>query len=178
MDERAEHPPIGDLARKEGPEGGLKDFQIRIARDGTWYHEGTPFTRHALVKLFSTVLRREDDGTFVLATPVERGRIEVEDAPFVAVEMIAEGEGLAQTLRFRTNVDDWVTADRDHPIRVEIAPETGEPSPYLLVRDRLEAVIARSVFYDLVELAVEEERDGQTVLGVWSSGTFFPLGTV
>src|SRR5690606_41684413 len=93
----------------------------------------------------------------VLASPVERGRVEVEDAPFVAVVMIAESEGPAQTLRFRTNVDDWVTADRDHPIRVETAPETGEPSPYLLVRDGLEALFARSVFTDLDDLPVEEE---------------------
>lgn len=176
MAEREEHPPIGDLARKGREVNGLKDFGIRIARDGTWYHEGTPFTRHALVKLFSTVLRREDDGTYVLATPVERGRIEVEDAPFTAVEMAVEGEGEDQVLRFRTNVDQWVTADADHPIRVQTAAATEEPSPYLLVRDRLEALIVRPVFYDLVELAVEDEREGTSTLGVWSSGEFFVLG--
>lgn len=177
MAEREQQPPIGELARKEADASGMKDFRIRIARDGTWYHEGTPFTRHALVRLFSTVLKREDDGTYVLATPVEKGRIEVEDAPFTAVEMTVEGEGRDRLLRFRTNVDDWVTADADHPIRVETAAETEEPSPYVLVRGRLEALIVRSVFYDLVELAEEEERDGRTVLGVWSGGEFFTIGS-
>jgi hypothetical protein len=152
------------------------DFGIRIARDGTWYHEGTPFTRPALVRLFSTVLRRAENGDYLLQTPVERGRIEVEDAPFVALEMETRGEGQRQVLHFRTNVDDWVTADSAHPIRVATDPETGEPSPYVLVRAGLEARIARAVFYGLVERA--EERDGAhgRELGVWSSGCFFPLG--
>ncbi len=150
----------------------LQNFGIRIARDGTWYHAGTPFQRPALMKLFARVLQRAEDGTYMLVTPVERGVIEVEDAPFVAVEMQTIGEGAGRCLRFRTNMDDWITADSEHPIRVETDPETGEPSPYLLVRDRLEARIVRAVFYDLVALA--EERDG--CLGVWSGGCFFPLG--
>jgi len=154
----------------------IRDYQMIIARDGTWYHEGTAFTRHALVKLFSTVLRRADDGRYMLVTPYERGVIEVEDAPFVAVEMTADGAGRDQTLRFRTNVDDWVTADAGHPIRVSVDPESGEPSPYVLVREGLEALIARPVFYDLVERGVETARDGKAILGVWSAGTFFPLG--
>ena len=150
----------------------IQNFGIRIARDGTWYHAGTRFERPALVKLFARVLRRMDDGSYMLVTPVERGTVEVEDAPFVAVEMEVAGEGPQRTVRFRTNLDDWVTADAEHPIRVSTDPATGEPSPYVLVRDRLEARIARAVFYDLVELA--EERDGALV--VESAGTSFPLG--
>ena len=165
--------PVENMARdNDRPLPPLQDFGIRIARDGTWYHDGTPFTRPALVKLFARVLRRAEDGSYMLVTPVERGIIEVEDVPFVAVEMLAEGDGADRTLRFRTNLDDWVTADAEHPIRVETEPGSGEPSPYILVRDRLEARIARSVFYDLVDMA--EERDG--LLGIRSAGEFFPLG--
>ena len=162
----------------ERPVPPLVRGDMRIARDGTWFHEGTPFTRLPLVKLFSTVLRRTEDGGYMLATPVERVAIEVEDAPFVAVEAIAEGEGEARTLRFRTNIDEWVTLDADHPLRVVDDPASGEPSPYIRLRDGIEALIARSVFYDLVEAAVERPGDdGATVLGIWSAGSFFPLGT-
>lgn len=153
---------------------GERDFGIRIARDGTWYHDGTPFTRPALVRLFSTVLRRADNGDYLLETPVERGRIEVEDAPFVAVEMAVEGEGRDRRVRFRTNVDDWVEVSEDHPLRVETDPESGEPSPYVTVRDRLDALIARAVFYDLVELGEEDAETGR--LGVWAGGRFWVLG--
>lgn len=152
------------------------DFDIRIARDGTWFHQGTPIGRKALVRLFASVLRREADGAYWLVTPVERGRVIVDDAPFTAVELAASGTGGDQVLRFRTNIDDWVEAGADHPIRVAEAPDSGEPSPYILVRDGLEALIARSVYYHLVELAVEREEGGGTVLGVWSKETFFPLG--
>jgi hypothetical protein len=152
------------------------DFDIRIARDGTWFHQTSPIRRKALVRLFASVLRREADGEFWLVTPVERGRVIVDDAPFVAVELAASGTGTSQVLRFRTNIDDWVEVDAGHPIRVAQAPDSGEPSPYILVRDGLEALIARSVYYHLVELAVEGEEGGETVLGVWSKETFFPLG--
>jgi hypothetical protein len=152
------------------------DFDIRIARDGTWFHQGAPIGRKPLVRLFASVLRREADGEFWLVTPVERGRVIVDDAPFVAVELAASGTGRGQTLRFRTNIDDWVEADAAHPIRVTHGPDSGEPSPYILVRDGLEALIVRSVYYHLVELAVEREQDGETVLGVWSKKKFFPLG--
>jgi len=154
------------------------DFQMRIARDGTWYYRGTPIGRKPLVKLFSTVLRRDEAGDYWLVTPVERGRITVDDAPFTAVEMRATGAGSDQVLSFRTNVDEWVEADSAHPIRVAEAPDSGEPSPYILVRDRLEALIVRSVFYDLVELAESRVTDGEEVLGVWSKASFFPLGKV
>ncbi len=144
---------------------------MRIARDGTWHYMGTPIGRPRMVRLFSTILRRDPD-EFVLVTPVERVRIEVEDAPFVAVTLEVSGEGDGQTLTFTTSVGDTVVADAAHPIRVSENAETGEPSPYVLVRGALEARIARAPFYELVDLAIE--RDG--VLGVMSSGTFFPLG--
>lgn len=148
------------------------EIDMRIARDGTWYYQGGPIGRKRMVRLFSTVLRRDEDGRYYLVTPAEKLAIQVDDAPFVAVEMTVHGKGREQVLTFRTNVDDEVMAGPDHPIRVVTAPD-GEPSPYVHVRARLEALIARSVFYDLVELA--EERDG--VLGVWSAGEFFTLGS-
>jgi len=151
---------------------------MRIARDGSWYHQGSRIDRKGLVKLFSTVLRRDDDGVYWLQTPVERARIEVEDAPFTAVECAGSGSGHNQVLHLRTNLDDWVEVDAEHPIRVETDDETGEPRPYLLVRDQLEALILRPVYYQLVELAVEEEASlgPEGGLGVWSKGDFFVLG--
>jgi len=149
---------------------------MRIARDGTWFYHGSPIGRKPLVKLFASVLGRDEDGVYWLTTPVEKGRVEVDDAPFVAVALTVAGAGRDQRLRFRTNLDDEVTADADHPIRVVENPETGEPAPYVLVRDRLEALITRAVFYQLVEHGVEHARDGETLFGVWSAGCFFPLG--
>ena len=152
-----------------------RHFGIRIARDGTWHYLGTPIKRMPLVKLFSTVLRREDD-RYWLVTPVERGLIDVDDAPFVAVEVTVEGEGQATRLTFRTNLDEEILAGPEHPIRVEIDPATEEPSPYIHVRDNLEALIARPVFYELAELA-EEVLDGQEIeLRIWSDGKVFSLG--
>ncbi len=174
-------PPSDQPSGPSGPSGpevlpSCGDFDIRIARDGTWFHQGSPIGRKPLVRLFASVLRREADGEFWLVTPVERGRVIVDDAPFTAVELEANGSGSSQTLRFRTNIGDWVEADGDHPIRVALAPGSGEPSPYILIRDGLEALILRSVYYHLVELAVEREENGETVLGVWSKDIFFPLG--
>lgn len=146
---------------------------MRIARDGTWFYMGTPIARHAMVRLFSTILRREPDGEHVLVTPVERVGIEVEDAPFVAVSLEVQGAGEGQSLIFLTNVGDSVTAGPDNPIRVAEDPATGEPSPYVLVRGRLEALIARAVFYELADMAVS--HDGRD--GVWSNGVFFALST-
>jgi hypothetical protein len=151
------------------------DFDMRIARDGTWFYRGTPINRKPLVKLFSTVLRRES-GEYWLVTPVERGRILVDDAPFTAVEVTASGRGPDQELTFRTNLDDFVMAGPDHPIRVSYHRESGEPSPYVLVRAGLEALILRAVFYHLVDLAELREVDGSEQLGVWSRGEFFALG--
>ena len=157
---------------RNGRSAGERTYNLKIARDGTWIHEGRPIRRLALVKLFATVLRRDGDGVYWLQTPVERGRIEVEDAPFVAVELEAAGAGSEQRLRLRTNLDQWVTVDDAHPLTLRPAPE-GEaaPVPYLVVRDGLEARLLRSVYYELAERAVA--HGGR--LGVWSCGRFFPL---
>ncbi len=150
------------------------DLDMRIARDGTWFYEGTPIGRPALVRLFSTILRKDGDD-FFLVTPVEKVGITVEDAPFVAVDFDNPGEGEDQRLTFHTNVGDTVTAGPDTPLRFVRDPETGEPSPYVLVRDRLEALIDRKSFYRLVELGVEKEVDGLIWFGIWSAGAFFPM---
>lgn len=151
------------------------DIDMRIARDGTWYYQGTPIGRKPMVRLFSTILRRDGDD-YVLVTPVERVGIKVDDAPFVAVMLTVVGEGASQILRFVTNVEDELEASAEHPLRVVIDPLTQEPAPYVHVRTNLEALIHRNVFYQLVELAVVEEIDGQRWLGVWSHGVFFRIG--
>jgi uncharacterized protein len=151
------------------------DFGIQIARDGTWFYHGSPITRKPLVRLFASVLRRDEHGEYWLQTPVEKGRIKVEDAPFVAVELVVSGKGSTQELSFRTNLDEIVVAGPDHPIRVSEESGTGEPRPYLAVRDRLEALIARPVFYQLVDLG-EEHPGPPPGFGVWSRGAFFALG--
>ena len=158
-----------------------EQYDMRIARDGTWFYHGSPIGRIALVKLFATVLRRDDAGDYWLITPAERGRITVEDVPFVAVELKTEGTGSAQSLSFRTNLDAWVTAGPDHPIRVVYGAGRGgelsdTPAPYILIRDRLEARIGRAVFYELVGLAEERQTPNGIELGVWSEQIFFPLG--
>ena len=154
------------------------DLDIRVERDGTWLYRGSPIGRKALVKLFASVLRRESDGGFWLVTPAERGRIRVDDAPFTAVELTVEGAGREQSLLFRTNLDEPVAAGHDHPIRVESTKAGGEPRPYVLVRPGLDALIVRAVYYQLVELGVEEPTRGEGVFGVWSRGSFFPLGSL
>ncbi|MEP1329563.1 DUF1285 domain-containing protein [Pseudophaeobacter sp.] len=146
------------------------DLDMRIARDGTWFYLGTPIGRFELVKLFSSILKRED-GKYFLVTPVEKVGITVDDAPFVAVDFEADGSGAAQTLTFTTHVGDQMQAGAAHPIRVERDPETGEPSPYVLVRADLEALIDRKSFYRLVDLGVH--HDGW--FGLWSGGVFFPV---
>jgi hypothetical protein len=151
------------------------DLEMRIARDGTWFYRGSPIGRLPLVKLFASVLRREADGRYWLVTPAERGRIEVDDVPFLAVAVTVEGEGHDQRLIFRTNLDEFVTAGPDNPLRVETAA-SGEPAPYILVRDALEARLTRPVFYELVELGTEEPSGETTQFGVWSRGVFFRLG--
>ena len=131
-----------------------------------------------MVKLFASVLKRDETGDFWLETPVEQCRIQVDDAPFLAIDISASGSGRDQKVSFRTNLDENVTAGPDHPIRILHDSMTGNPSPYVLVRDGLEALISRAVYYDLVDLAVEETRDGQTHLCVWSGGASFELGVV
>ena len=153
-------------------------FDIRINRDGLWFYHGSPIGRKELVKLFASVLRRDEDGRFLLETPSEKGVIEVEDAPFLAVELQTDGEGRARTLIFRTNLDENVVLDRAHPLRIAHNLETGEPAPYILVRGGLEARLTRAVYYELVELGGEETMNGETSFGVWSGGVFFSLGTI
>ena len=150
------------------------DIDMRIARDGTWFHEGTPIGRPGLVKLFSGILKREGDKYF-LVTPVEKVGIIVDDAPFVAVDFDVTGAGRDQVVTFVTQVGDSVTAGPDCPIRVARDAMTGEPSPYVLVRTNLEALIDRKSFYRLVDLCVHEEQAGKDWFGLWSSGRFFPM---
>ncbi|MEA3030469.1 MAG: uncharacterized protein QOG13_1794 [Sphingomonadales bacterium] len=162
------------------------DSAMRIARDGTWYHEGSPIGRPEMVRLFSTILRREPDGGFVLVTPAEKLDIIVEDAPFVAVELKSEGEGEARTLAFRLNTGDAVIAGPDHALRFKgdsyFSAQPGQadaglgksncPHPYLHVRAGLDALVARPVYYELAELALGE---GSDPAGLWSGGAFFPF---
>jgi hypothetical protein len=143
---------------------------FEILADGTWKHEGTRITREPLVRLFASILRKDEDGKTYLVTPVEKIVVEVEEAPFVAIRADRHGEGEAQTIVFTTNVGDVVSAGPANPIRV--AYHDGEPRPYVLVRGRLEARILRAPFYELVEWA--ETREGR--LGVWSSGAWWELG--
>ncbi|HVG80911.1 MAG TPA: DUF1285 domain-containing protein [Methylomirabilota bacterium] len=150
------------------------DLNMRIARDGTWFYHGSPIGRKPLVQLFASVLRREGNGEYWLVTPAERGRVEVEDAPFVAVELAVEGRGRDQALRFRTNLDEWAEAGPQRPIRIVPGDPKSGPRPYVLVRDGLEALIARPVFYELVALA-QPKGEGAQEMGVWSKGAFFPL---
>jgi hypothetical protein len=142
------------------------DSEMRIARDGTWFHQGSPIGRQAMVRLFSTILRREPDGSFVLVTPVEKLGIAVEDAPFLAVELKTEGEGEDRNLAFRLNTGDLVVAGPHHPLRFEGG------HPYLEVRAGLEASVVRPAYYELAEIALAE---GANPPGVWSQGAFFPI---
>jgi uncharacterized protein len=148
------------------------DSGMRIARDGTWYHEGSPIGRPAMVRLFSTILRREPDGRHVLVTPVEKLDIEVEDAPFLAVELKSEGEGKGRSLAFRLNTGELVVAGAHHPLSFETR-EDG-PHPYLQVRGGLRALVARPVYYELANLALAE---GAEPPGLWSGGIFFAMDT-
>ena len=150
------------------------DLDMVIKRDGTWFYQGTPIGRAPLVRLFSTILKREGDRYF-LVSPVEKVGITVEDAPFVAVDAQATGQGAAQVLRFETNVGDSVEAGPEHPIRVTRDPATGEPAPYVHVRAGLEALIDRKTFYRLVELGTQEDVEGVDWFGLWSGGQFFPV---
>ncbi|MGB3042610.1 MAG: DUF1285 domain-containing protein [Xanthobacteraceae bacterium] len=149
------------------------DLDMRIARDGTWFYLGTPIGRPALVRLFSTILKREN-GKHFLVTPVEKVGIQVDDAPFVAVEMRVETDENGQRLQFRTNVDDWVTCDGAHQLRFERAPDDGL-MPYLHVRADLWAKVTRALYYDLVELGEERMVDGRPMFGVVSAGEFFKM---
>jgi hypothetical protein len=150
------------------------DIDMRIARDGTWFYQGTPIGRPGLVKLFSGILKKEA-GKFFLVTPVEKVGITVDDAPFLAIDFDVAGEGPAQVVTFTTHVGDTVTLDAEHVLRVERDPVSGEPSPYIHVRAGLEALIDRKSFYRLVDLCVHTKDAGKDWFGLWSSGRFFPV---
>ena len=153
------------------------DIDMAIKADGSWWHEGTRIGREKLVRLFSTILRKDEDGETYLVTPYEKVIVHVEDAPFLAVRVDRAGApGPDQRLVFTTNVGDFAVAGPDLPIRVETDPETGEPSPYVLIRGRLEAKLTRPVFYELAGMAVDNP-DGSDTMGVWSQGEFFVIGS-
>ena len=149
------------------------EIDMRIAADGTWFYNGTPIGRPALVRLFSTILRKDPE-RYVLVTPVERVGIVVEDVPFVAVELEIEGEGASSVIRFLTNVDVWTVVNEKHPLRFEREPTEGL-RPYVLVRGDLWARVNRAVFYDLVELGEEQDTPEGRRFGIASGGTFFPM---
>ena len=158
------------------PLSGVMD--LRITRDGRWYHEGRPIERITLVRLFASILRRESDGHHYLVTPVEKWRVEVEDAPFLAVSLNAAGRGARQELAFRTNLDEWVTAGPDRPLVVEYHAGSEQPAPFVHLRNGLRARLTRSVFLDLAELAEPAQMAEGVVYGVWSRGCLFALGPV
>lgn len=152
------------------------DLGLRIDRNGRWFYHGSPINRKEMVCLFASMLRRHDDNSYWLVTPDERGIIQVDDVPFMAVEMFTCGCGRELVVSFRTNMDELVTVDAQHPLRIAECAETGEPLPYVMIRDGLEARLARSVYYELVAKGFEEKVDGEDLYGLWSKGTFFPLG--
>ena len=151
------------------------DIGMAIRRDGTWLYQGSPVGRIALVKLFASILRKDEDGRTYLVTPAEKVDVAVEDAPFLAVEMAVEGEGRDQRLTFRTNLDDVVTVDAEHPLRFETSAPDGGLKPYVLVRGRLEALATRAVYAELVDLAGSRE-EASDELGVWSGGIWWRMG--
>jgi uncharacterized protein len=148
---------------------------FRIGGDGTWYYLGSPIGRKPLVKLFASVLRKDEDGRTYLVTPVEKVGVEVDDAHFMAVEMSLAGKGREQQLRFRTQVDDWIACDAEHPLRFGRDPRSDGLKPYLSVRGRLEALLTRTLYYDLVEVAAIAPVGGIEQFGVWSGGVFFAM---
>jgi len=152
------------------------EIDIRIASDGTWYHEGTAIKRQPLVKLFASVLRKESDGAFYLVTPVEKMRIQVDDAPFLAHTLEVTQDGDQQALVFTTNIDERIVVDQTHPIRIESNPDTQEPRPYIVIHNNLEALISRNAYMDLINMGQLEMRDGVEHLVVHSQGVIFSLG--
>ena len=153
------------------------NLEFRIDRDGQWFYHGSPIRRKELLLYYASLLHRDEAGNHWLVSPFQKVMVAVEDVAFLAVELTVKDPGDAQTLIFRTNVDENVIVDSAHPIRVEHDSETGEPAPYVMVRDGLEARMTRSVFYELAELAMDKQEQGEHILGVWSSGTYFPIGT-
>lgn len=154
------------------------DLGLRIDRDGIWHYHGSPIQRKELVCLFASALLRDGEGRHWLVTPTEMGPIEVEDAPFIAIEMFVAGRGQSQVLSLRTNVDEIVTIDESHPLFVDKRPGTGEAAPYVVLGRGLRARLSRSVYYELAGLAVATEIDGRQCFAVWSNAHAFPLGYV
>lgn len=177
---------LDDLMRAAAEAGGAPverwtppycgDIGLKIRRDGVWMYQGSPIGRLPLVKLFARVLRKDADGRTYLVTPAEKVDVAVEDAPFLGVEMERRGSGRDRQLVFRTNVDDIVVAGPEHPLRFALEDGSGGLKPYILVRGRLEALVVRALYYDLVELA-EPHPDHPDQSGIWSGGAFFPLAT-
>ena len=153
------------------------EIDIVIRSDGSWWHEGSEIKRMGLVKLFASVLRKDEDGVTYLVTPVEKLSIQVERAHFLAVRVDAKGEGEDQRLFFTTKLGDVIEAGPENPLRVEIDSKTGEPAPFVTVWGRLEAALTRPVFYEIVDLAVERDTGAGRELGVWAGGQFFSLGS-
>jgi hypothetical protein len=170
-DARDREPP--PVERWDPPYCG--DIGLKICADGTWVYRDSPIRREGLIKLFASVLSKDVDGRTYLVTPAEKVDVDVEDAPFLAVEMEVHGSGTGQELIFRTNVDDIVRCGPEHPLRFSVQERSGGLKPYLHVRGRLEALVTRALCYDLVALMVEVKRGGQPVLGLWSGGTFITL---
>lgn len=154
------------------------ELDIRIDRSGTWFYNGTPIGRHEMVCLFASILVRADDGAYWLISPTEIGRIEVEDSPLIITEMFHNGEGEDQTISFCTNVDQMITISEDTPILMQTSPATGELTPYVILPGNIEARIDRAVYYDMVERGTVMDLDDEEIFGVWSSGSFFPLGSI
>ncbi len=151
------------------------DIGLKITADGVWHYQGSPFERMSLVRLFASILRREADGVHYLVTPVEKVVVEVEDAPLLAVEMWAQGEGQAQALSFRSNLDDVILCGPGQPIRFAPDPATAAPKPYVAVRHGLEALATRAVYLEMVEHGVIENAPEGRSFGLWSRGAFFPM---
>ncbi|WP_114945767.1 DUF1285 domain-containing protein [Microvirga calopogonii] len=174
---------LGPEAKRKGPPPVERwnpaycgEIDMRIAADGTWHYMGTPINRPALVKLFSTVLRKDPE-RYVLVTPVERVGITVEDAPFLAVEMAVEGEGDGRQIAFRTNVDDLVQVGPEHPLRFD-RDAHGGVKPYVKVRGELWALVTRSLALDLVAMGEERHLDGVGSFGVMANGIFFHMASI
>jgi hypothetical protein len=176
---------LADLVARAGSERGIPpverwnppfcgDIDMRISADGRWHYLGSPIGRERLVRLFASVLRRDEDDRHYLVTPVERIGITVDDAPFLAVELFAEGEGRDRVMTLRTNVGDVVRVDADHPLRFAAEAETGGLKPYVTVRGRLEALFSRPLMHQLADM-LEDDPDTPGRPGVWSGGVFFPV---
>ncbi len=154
------------------------ELNIKIDKEGRWHYNNSPIGRKALIKLFSSVIEKDKNDTYWLVTPAEKGQILVEDVPFMAVECEVNGTGEKQVLNFRTNIDDYVKAGGENPLFFRVDSDTDEPKPYILVRKNLEAKLTRSVFYQVVDLGVQELIKGERMFGVWSKTKFFVIGKV